>query len=364
MRVLPGLWLLLAATPGLAGPPPIALAPVARGLDSPLFVTQAPGETGTLYVLEQPGRMRVIRGTRLEPLPFLDIRPRVKSGGEQGLLGLAFHPRFATNGRLFLNYTREPDGATVVSEFIARGGKADPRSERMLLTVAQPWANHNGGMLAFGPDGFLYIALGDGGLAADPGNRAQDRNELLGKILRIDVDRGRPYGIPADNSFARGSGRPEIFALGLRNPWRFSFDRATGELWAADVGQDAREEVNRITRGGNYGWRVMEGSRCFLPPVGCERRRYIAPVAEYPHADGRCSITGGYVYRGRAIPAIKGKYLFGDFCTGEVMTTDDGGGVRVLLDTDAKISSFGEDADGEIYLTDLAGTVYRIVSGR
>jgi glucose/arabinose dehydrogenase len=224
-------------------------------------VTHAGDGSGRLFVVEQAGRIRIVEsGAVLEP-PFLDLKNLVKSGGERGLLGLAFHPDFATNRRFFVDYTREPDGATVIAEHHAgtdSANRADPLG-RVLLTVAQPFSNHNGGMLAFGPDGDLYIGLGDGGSGGDPGNRAQNPNELLGKILRIDVDGARPYAIPPLNPFANGGGRPEIYALGLRNPWRFAFDRADGRLLAGDVGQNRVEEVDVIARGGNYGWPILEG---------------------------------------------------------------------------------------------------------
>ncbi|HET6521006.1 MAG TPA: PQQ-dependent sugar dehydrogenase [Geminicoccaceae bacterium] len=360
---------LMAATGAAVAQPtaPIRLVPVvARGLSQPLFVTHAGDGSGRLFVLEQPGRIRIIERGALAARPFLDITARVLLGGERGLLGLAFHPDYPTNGRYFVNYTRRPDGATVVAEF--RVSPSDPdRSApagRVLLTVAQPFANHNGGMLAFGPDGFLYIALGDGGGAGDPRNRAQDPDELLGKILRIDVDRGRPYAVPRGNPFAAaGGGRPEIFALGLRNPWRFSFDREAGDLYAADVGQRTIEEVNVIRRGGNYGWRSMEGTRCFRPPTDCDRTGLRPPIAEYAHGGGRCSVTGGYVYRGRAVPALTGTYVYGDYCSGEVF------GLRmrrpaVLLRTNLRIASFGEDEAGELYVVDRGGGVHRIAPAR
>jgi glucose/arabinose dehydrogenase len=216
-------------------------------------------------------------------------------------------------------------------------------------------------MLAFGPDGYLYIGMGDGGLAGDPGNRAQNREDLLGKILRINVDRETPYAIPPDNPFVVDGGRPEIYALGFRNPWRFSFDRQTGDLWAGDVGQDRWEEIDRVVKGGNYGWRIMEGNHCFFPPLFCRKEGLALPVAEYALAGGRCSVIGGYVYRGKQHPALSGLYLFGDYCSGEIMTLRDGK-VIVLLNTELRISSFGEDQDGELYVVDLRGGVYRLKS--
>jgi glucose/arabinose dehydrogenase len=233
------------------------------------------------------------------------------------------------------------------------------------MVVPQPYANHNGGMVAFGPDGYLYIGRGDGGSGGDPGNRAQNPEELLGKILRIDVDYGDPYGIPSDNPFAKKGGRPEIYALGLRNPWRFAFDSKTGELWAADVGQNKWEEIDLITRGGNYGWRVMEGAHCFDPALFCQTAGLMFPRLEYPHEKGRCSIIGGYIYRGRANTGLAGQYVYGDFCSGEIFSLQ---GIRedevsrepqVILKTPLRISSFGEDESGELYVLDHGGGVYR-----
>ena len=336
---------------------------VVDGLERPLFVGHAGDGSGRLFVLEQAGRIRIVEDGALRRRPFLDLTDRVLSGGERGLLGLAFHPDFATNRRFFVDYTRQPDGATVVAEFRAR--RADPNrarpTQRRLLRVRQPFSNHNGGMLAFGPDGRLYVALGDGGGGGDPGNRAQNPSTLLGKILRIDVDGARPYAIPPGNPFADGGGRPEIFALGLRNPWRFSFDRGTGRLLAGDVGQGRVEEIDLIRRGRNYGWPIMEGPLCFRPETGCESAGLTLPLASYRQVRGRCSITAGYVYRGAAIPDLVGTHLSGDFCSGEIFA------LRrrersLLLDTELRISSFGEDEEGEVYVVDLGGAVYRIIA--
>jgi glucose/arabinose dehydrogenase len=277
---------------------------------------------------------------------------------------LAFHPEYATNGRFFVNYTRQPDGATVVAEYrVSRAptADADADAERVLLTMPQSYANHNGGMIEFGPDGFLYIGMGDGGAAGDPGNRAQNLGDLLGKMLRIDVDRGMPYAIPRDNPLAGGGGRPEIFAWGLRNPWRFSFDRERGDLWVGDVGQNAWEEIDIVRRGRNYGWRAMEGAHCYSPRLDCDTRGLEPPVVEYQNGRGRCSVTGGYVYRGRRIPSLAGTYVYGDYCSGEIFGFA-GGAARVLLATGLPISSFGEDHAGELYVVDLRGTVHRLVA--
>jgi len=373
-------WLLLviggqpdSALPGSAGAPvPVDPTPalelipiVTAGLESPLYLTHAADDSARLFVVEQPGRIRIIQNGRLLDVPFLDLASRVRSGGERGLLGLTFHPEYRRNRRYVVSYTREPDGATVVAEYrTSENPNRSETTEKVLMTVPQPYANHNGGMVEFGPDGFLYIARGDGGSGGDPGNRGQNREELLGKILRIDVDRGTPYAIPSDNPFVAGGGRPEIFAYGLRNPWRFSFDRETGELWAADVGQDDWEEIDLIRRGANYGWRIMEGAHCFQPRTGCQTAGLVSPVAEYRNQRPRCAITGGYVYRGPGIPTLRGAYVFGDYCSGEIMTLSArrAGVPQVLLSTGLKISSFGQDQAGELYVVGHGGTVHRIAN--
>jgi glucose/arabinose dehydrogenase len=338
----------------------LRLEPVVEDLERPVFVGHAGDGSGRLFVVEQAGRILIVNQENLLEPPFLDIAEDVSSGGERGLLGLAFHPQFADNGRYFVHYTRAEDGASVIAEFrVSRDPNRSRPAGRALLTVSQPFANHNGGMIAFGPDGFLYIALGDGGSAGDPDNRAQDPDVLLGKILRIDVDGRRPYAIPPDNPFVAGGGRPEIYALGLRNPWRFSFDRERGRMYVGDVGQGQREEIDIVRLGGNYGWRVLEGSHCFEPPEGCDRRGLKLPRTEYGHGRGRCAVTGGYVYRGRNVPSLARTYVFGDYCSGEIF-----GLVRrersLLLDTDLSITSFGEDEAGELYVVDHGGAIFRI----
>lgn len=349
----------------------VALEQVVDGLEDPLYVTHAGDGSGRLYVLEQPGRVRVLEGGRLLETPFLDLTDRVLSrGNEQGLLGLAFAPDFAESGIFYVHYTGRPDGRTVLARYRLREGdpyRGDPDSEEVLLSLEQPYANHNGGALLFGPDGYLYLALGDGGSAGDPENRAQNRESLLGKILRLDVSQPGPYHVPPDNPFVGRAGRDEIWAYGLRNPWRISFDRATGDLYIADVGQNAIEEVNfqpaGSPGGANYGWRVYEGSRRYAQG---EAPGAVFPVAEYTHAEGGCSITGGYVYRGKAIPDLVGTYLYGDYCTGYIwgLTRQDGEWRSVrLLDSDANITSFGEDEEGELYVVDRRGAIYRIVAG-
>ncbi len=346
------------------------LVPIAtQGLQAPLFLTHAGDGSGELFIVEQPGTIRVIDHGVLQETAFLDLRDRVwTKGNEQGLLGLAFHPDHRHNGRLFVNYNRREDGATVLVEYKRQGNElqVSVATERVLMTVPQPYLNHNGGMVAFGPDGYLYVGRGDGGSRGDPQNRAQNLEELLGKILRIDVDHERPYAIPGDNPFAKGGGRAEIFAFGVRNPWRFSFDRQTGMLWLADVGQHKWEEVDIVVAGGNYGWRLMEGTHCYNPDPGCGSEGLVFPLAEYGHEQGRCSITGGYVYRGGAVPALRGSYLFGDYCSGELFSIPSLANRRtsmtpkVLMQTGMRISSFGEDEAGEVYVVDHKGGVYRV----
>ena len=346
----------------------IQLTPVVSGLTEPLFLTHAGDGSNRLFVVEQRGTIRVVQPNSTSPSMFLDIRSRVLAGGERGLLGLAFHPFHESNGRFFVYYTRTGDGAIVVSEHGLTGDRnvGNP-SERVLMVIPHPnFGNHNGGMLAFGPDNFLYIGVGDGGSGNDPFNNAQDLSELLGKVLRIDVNAGGglPYASPPGNPFVNQStARSEIFASGLRNPWRFSFDRFTGQLWLADVGQGAREEVNMpIVGGGNYGWRVYEGTACSgVDPFLCNPSNFILPIFDYTHAGGRCSITGGYVYRGSQSSLPDGSYVYGDFCSGEIFSWN-GSSQTVELDTSMNISSFGEDENGELYVLDLNGTVNRISS--
>ncbi len=366
--------------------PDIALAEVASGLKNPVHIAHD-GTANRLYVVEQAGVIRIIEKGRLLPEPFLDIRERVDSGGEKGLLAVAFHPRYADNGLLYVNYTTRRAGKlyTHVSRLRrAARNRADRGAETVLLRVEQPYSNHNGGQLAFGPDGYLYIGLGDGGAANDPHDHAQNLGSLLGKILRIDVDRSTdalPYAIPRDNPFVNRTGaRGEIWAYGLRNPWRFAFDAASGRLYAADVGQNAVEEIDVIERGGNYGWRIMEGDIC-TPAFGadCERRGLTPPIHVYRHPQG-FSVTGGFVYRGASVPGLCGVYLFADYVTQRLWGLRyDGARVaahRELLGPAAlerllgrlrlgslQISSFGEDARRELYVADHGGgRVLKIVA--
>jgi len=348
--------------------PALRLALVATGLDQPLFVTAVAGDPSRLFVVEQTGRIRVVRDGVLLDAPFADLSDRVSCCGERGLLGLAFHPEYPENGRLFVNYTNT-DGDTEIVE-LARGGSADvasPTIVRRFFTVAQPFANHNGGMLAFDPDGLLHIGLGDGGAGGDPEDNGQDLTSKLGKILRIDVD---AYPTPPSGNVAGGD--PDIWHWGLRNPWRFSFDRATGDFYVGDVGQNRLEEIDVVPAGQggrNFGWRVMEGSQCFQPLDACDTTGLTLPVVEYDREVG-CSVTGGYVYRGGALPGLVGRYVYGDFCSSRVFAFRWRDGVaseQVELTSDLNpdglirgLSSFGEDAAGEIYVTSLAGSVFRI----
>jgi glucose/arabinose dehydrogenase len=353
--------------------PAIALERVVSvNFHHPVYVAEPPDGTGRLFVVEQAGRLRVIKDGTLVERPFLDISRRVRSSGmEQGLLGLAFHRDYKNNRRYVVNYTREPDGATVVAEYRASEDRdVSSPSEKVILVIPQPYVNHNGGMVEFGPDGFLYIGMGDGGSRGDPENRGQNRDELLGKMLRIDVDHGTPYAVPPDNPFVAGGGRGEIFAYGLRNPWRFSFDRETQQLWAGDVGQNEWEEIDVVRLGGNYGWKIMEGNHCFPPRTRCFSDGLVPPVAEYPTKGRRCSVIGGYVYRGQRVASLRGVYVHGDFCSGEIFglwshqTGQEIGSPHLLLATDLKISSFGQDQAGELYVVDHGGGIYRIVAGR
>jgi glucose/arabinose dehydrogenase len=357
----------------------IALAKVAD-VNAPVLAIGAGDGSGRLFIVEKGGRIRIVKNGSLLATPFLDISGSVSRGSEQGLLGLAFHPAFETNRKFYVNFT-STSGTTVVREYKASSSDPDrvaAGSGRTLLKIGQPYPNHNGGMLAFGRDGYLYIGTGDGGSAGDPGNRAQSLQNLLGKMLRIDVNgttSTKQYRIPRSNPYVGRAGLDEIWQRGLRNPWRFSFDRSTGNLWIGDVGQGTWEEVDRAVRTStgpgkavNWGWRMMEGRHCYKPSTGCNTTGKRKPLAEYKHAEGRCSITGGYVYRGSSIPALRGYYVYGDYCTGEVWAVAAGAsapatGIR-LLDTPRMIAGFGQDDRGELYLCDLAGdAVYRIVAG-
>jgi glucose/arabinose dehydrogenase len=361
-----------SATP-VAGTPPLTSTLVASGLSQPLDLQSALDDQTRIFVVEQAGRVRLIKNGALVPSPFLDITGRVGSGGnEQGLLGLALHPRFRANGRFFVNYT-DQRGNTHIAEFRGSGDLASSDGERTLLTVPQPFANHNGGGLAFGNDGFLYVGLGDGGSAGDPLGNGQRLGTALGKLLRIDVDQGDPYGVPASNPFVTTAAAfPAIWAYGLRNPWRFAFDRETGDLYIGDVGQSQVEEVDVEAAprhgGQNYGWNFTEGSQCYDPPADCPRAGITFPVVEYRHTDG-CAVIGGVVYRGCRLPGYGGTYFYGDLCSAFIRSfrfvngqaTDLHDWTSAVGHGISNMTSFGTDAEGEIYIVDRDGGIYKIV---
>ncbi|MDX2206820.1 MAG: PQQ-dependent sugar dehydrogenase [Gemmatimonadales bacterium] len=363
-------------------PPPTTGAPalrlVASGLSTPILVTAPPGDS-RLFIVEKNGRIRIVANGVLRSEPFLDLRGRVSTGSEQGLLGLAFHPDFATTRLFHVNFT-DLQGTTRVVAFRASGNdpdQADLTSEREVLAVAQPFGNHNGGHLLYGPNGMLYIGMGDGGSGGDPQGNGQNSGTLLGSLLRFEVNPGDgSLTVPIDNPFIGQVGaRPELWSIGLRNPWRFAFDPANGDLYIGDVGQNAREEVNVATaasgggRGLNFGWNIMEGSGCFAPASGCNTSGLTLPVLEYSHAEG-CSITGGVVYRGNAVAMLAGHYLYADFCAGWVRSFRlVGGAVQnattwpALAPPGGGVTSFGVDAAGEAYLMTSGGSVYQVVLG-
>lgn len=356
---------------------------VASGFNSPLYATARPGDADSLFVVEQStGLIRIVRNGSILPTPFASLRTRILTGGERGLLGLAFHPDYATNGYFFVNYTRAGDGATVVERF---GTSANPDVANltsgaiMAGPIAQPYSNHNAGCIQFGPDGYLYVSVGDGGSAGDPGCRAQNGQSLLGKMLRIDVDSASR--IPATNPFVNDpTFLDEIWSFGLRNAWRFSFDRETGDMWIADVGQNAIEEINfqaaSSLGGENYGWKIMEGRNCYSTSAcpaavpRCNDSRLVLPVQQYTHSFG-CSITGGYVYRGPGIPDLRGTYFYADYCSNRIWSIRyDGTTVTDFVERTAElrpssgsvssITSFGEDAEGELLIVSRSGSVWRV----
>jgi len=346
---------------------------IVSGLSSPLYLTAPSGDLSRLFVVEQTGGIRIIKDGALLPTPFLDISTKITAGGEQGLLGLAFDPDYASTGRFVVHYT-DTNGDTHLSQFTVSSDPdvADPASEQVILTADQPYSNHNGGQVLFGPDGMLYLGLGDGGSEGDPQGRGQDLSDLLGSILRLDVRSTSPYSVPPDNPFVGQAGvQPEVWSYGLRNPWRFSFDRTTGDLYIGDVGQDSFEEVDVAPaaagsgKGLNFGWNIMEGTHCYNASA-CNQSGLTLPVLEYPHSEG-CSVTGGYVYRGSVIPALQGLYFFGDYCQGTVRSFRyQGGSATELTDwptlrPGGSITSFGEDAAGELYVVIQSGSVFKIV---
>jgi glucose/arabinose dehydrogenase len=347
----------------------INLQSFATGFSSPVEITCAPNDA-RLFVVQQSGLIRILNpnGT-INTTPFLTLTSStILSGGERGLLGLAFHPNYATNGYFYVNYTRAGDGATVIARYSVSADPniADASSGTVLLTVAQPFSNHNGGSIKFGPDGYLYIGMGDGGSGGDPGNRAQNINENLGKMLRIDVDSASPYGIPATNPYVGISGNDEIWAIGLRNPWKFSFNRLNGDLWIADVGQNAIEEINKVSApasntGLNFGWRCYEGNVPY-DNSGCPSySATYAPIAVYVHGTtNRCSITGGYFYTGSTYPNFANKYFFADYCTGEIGWVSSDGSITWNYNGPNLITTFGEDTNGELYVA-MGGTIYKMI---
>ncbi len=367
-----------APTPVITAPPPAGFDPtrvevrfstVTSVPGRPLAIANAGDGSGRLFVAEQGGAVYIVKSGKVTATPFLDISDQVSDGSEQGLLGIAFHPDFPSDNRVFVDYTNGA-GDTVVSSFEVASGSPDvvvPGSEVVVITIDQPYANHNGGAINFGPNGYLYIALGDGGDGGDPGNRAQNKDSLLGKILRLDVSPAAGYAIPASNPFVGRDGADEIWLYGLRNPFRFSFDRANGDLWLGDVGQGEGEEID-VARAGvgglNFGWRIMEGNHCFNPSSGCSTGGLTLPVVEYPHVLGHCAVIGGNVYRGSTYPFLKGGYVFSDECTGFTWAVAAAGGEAKTLvyvgDGSAGIAGYGEDEAGELYAADLGGQLYRV----
>ena len=351
----------------------IKAEPVVTGLPSPVDITHAGDGSGRLFIVLQGGGIVIFDGVQILSPPFLDITSLVSSGGERGLLGAAFHPNYVGNGFFYVSYT-DTAGNSIIARYSVSldSNRAEPTSGVILLTIPQPFSNHNGGQLHFGPDGYLYIGIGDGGSGGDPQNNGQNLGTLLGKILRIDVDSGLPFTVPPDNPFVGiGGARDEIWSFGLRNPWRFSFDRLTGDMFIGDVGQNSWEEVNfqpsTTTGGENYGWRLMEGKSCFNPTTNCNNGTLTLPILVYNHSVG-CSVTGGYRYRGSKNPALNGLYLYGDFCTGIIWGAQEDGlggwSTTVLLDTNFNISTFGEDESGEVYFAHLSatdGAIYQVI---
>jgi glucose/arabinose dehydrogenase len=338
----------------------------------PTNLVQPDGASDLMFVTEQRGTIYALSaGNPQQANLFLDITDRVNKGGnEEGLLGLAFDPDYQENGYFYVYYSADNPRRSVLSRFSLdqeNTDVADPQSEVIVMEVAEPYSNHNGGQLAFGPDGYLYVGLGDGGSEGDPQGNGQNLGTVLGSILRIDVSGlSGGYEIPADNPFVDTEGaRAEIWAFGLRNPWRFSFDSETGLLWAGDVGQGSWEEIDIITGGADYGWNIMEGLHCYSPATGCNQSGLTLPIAEYDHSQGRCAVTGGYVYHGDQIPSLQGYYIYGDYCSGDIWALAYDGNVvtenMLLAESGLSITSFGEDRAGNLYMLDRAGGIYTLV---
>ena len=377
----------VAAAAALAAPAPaaapgdadVALSFRVGGLSRPVQVVSAKDDSGRLFIVQQGGKIRIYVNGALRSTPFLDITSTVSNGYEQGLLGLAFHPGFKTNRKLYVYFTNNDDDI-VVREYktkLSNGNVVDTTTSRRIIVIPHPYENHNGGTVAFGPDGYLYFGTGDGGDSHDPAERAQNVNSRLGKMLRIDVNgttSTTPYRIPSSNPYVGIDGLNEIWQIGLRNPYRFSFDRANGNMWIADVGQDTLEEVNRAVRTAsgagrktNWGWDVLEGTQCHEPSTGCSTSGKTGPLLQYGQASGRCAVTGGFVYRGSAIPVLVGGYVFADYCSGEIWvvnsTASPLAAKTLLLDTSHQISGFGENQAGEIYVLNHGGAMYALVQG-
>ena len=373
-------------SPTGGGPPPtgdtLQLIAVATGLSAPVYLSAPPGDVNRMFVVEQAGRIRVIQNGQLLPTPFLDITNRVLYGGEEGLLSVAFHPLFATNHYFYVDYTRRNAAGDTVYTMIERytvsaadSNVADSATHKLILQITQPqpvsnYPNHKGGLVMFGPDGMLYIGMGDGGSGGDPQNRAQNRDSLLGKLLRIDLDGGDPYRIPPNNPYASGGGRGEIWAIGLRNPWRYAFDPPSGLLYIADVGQNLYEEVDvepAAIPGLNSGWNIMEGLHCYNSST-CSSAGLVLPVLEYDHSNGNCAVIGGFVYHGTPSPALAGQYFYADLCSAWLRSFTYAGGAAMAQKTWAfnvslgSVNSFGQDARGELYVLAGNGIVYRIAA--
>jgi glucose/arabinose dehydrogenase len=346
----------------------LAVEQVASRFDQPVYLT-APAGDPRLFIVEQSGRIRIVENGRALDKPFLDIVNKVRSGGEQGLLSVAFHPLYSSNGFLFVNYT-DKKGDTRIERYTvsAERNLVDAASAKLILAIDQRYSNHQGGLNLFGPDGMLYVGMGDGGSQGDPHGNGQNRNSLLAKLLRINVDRGDPYTIPAANPYAKGGGRGEIWAIGLRNPWRFAFDRVSGLLYIADVGGSRFEEIDVVpmsTAGVNYGWNIMEGPSCHRSS-GCNQPGLQKPALSYPHESSVCSVIGGFVYRGQKIPEIQGQYFYSDYCDSWLRSFAFADG-KVTDQHEwpvgklGSVTSFGEDSQGELYITTSSGRVYRII---